>query len=161
MKVVPGPGLCPDPGLGLAEKGLQAFQRRLAAEVAGYEILDASSYDGIDGGFPLKCEPAGLLKEFFVDFECNIGHFASPAGELKQKLAQVLCHVKSAGKGILYPGFRGHGHPIAAESTGFNDFVETVLVRGSDKREETLAWAGGRYDPIKVDPKKDVNWHRG
>jgi hypothetical protein len=74
MEFVPGPGLCPDPGLALPVKGLQALYRSLTPQVAGYEFLNAFSHDGIDGGLLSNGQPPSLLKKFFIDFESDIGH---------------------------------------------------------------------------------------
>jgi hypothetical protein len=95
MEFVPGPGLCADPGLALPEKGLQTLCRGLAAEVAGYEVLNAFSDYGVDGCLPSKSQATGFLKELFIDFKCNIGHFGAPDKRFKEKLAQALCHVKA------------------------------------------------------------------
>jgi hypothetical protein len=88
MEFIPGPGLCPDPGPSLPEKCLQALYRCFATEVSGYEFLKAFSYYGIDGGLPSKSQLAGLLKEFFIDFERNVGHFGAPNKKFEFNIAQ-------------------------------------------------------------------------
>lgn len=86
-------GLCTDPGLALPEKGLQALCRGFAAEVAGYEFLNAFSYYGVDGCSPSKSKLTGLLKEFFIDFKRNIEHFSALDRGCRGKVAQALCHI--------------------------------------------------------------------
>jgi hypothetical protein len=114
MEFVPGPGLWPDPGLALPEKSLQALYCSFTAELAGYEFLNAFSYDGIDGGLSLKSQTPGLFKEFFIDFQCNISHFGAPNKSFKYKIAQGLCFVKVRRREMPYPGSRGHARTIAA-----------------------------------------------
>jgi hypothetical protein len=59
-------------------------------------------------------------------------------------------------KGIRYPrcidGRRACPPEDCGGAEGFNDFLETVLVLGSENREEMMTWAGGTYDPKKFDP---------
>jgi hypothetical protein len=93
MEFVPGPGLCSDPGLGLPEKGLQALYRGFAAKVAGYKLLNAFSYYGIDRGLLSKGQSPGLPKEFFIYFKRNIGQLGVLDKRFKSKLAQALCRV--------------------------------------------------------------------
>jgi hypothetical protein len=90
MEFIPGLGLCPDPCLGLPEKGLPTLYRGFAAKVAGYEFLDAFLYYGINGCLPSKRQSPGLLEEFFIDVKRNSGHFGAPDERSKQKIAQAL-----------------------------------------------------------------------
>jgi hypothetical protein len=105
MEFVPGPGLCPDPCLGLPEKGFQTLYRGFAAKVAGHEFLDAFSYYGIDGRLPSKSQSPGLLEKFFIDFKRDIGHFGAPDQRSKRKIAQALCRVKVTRSGTPSHGF--------------------------------------------------------
>jgi len=63
-------------------------------------------------------------------------------------------------KGIRYPrcidGRRACPPEDCGGVNGFNDFLETVLVLGSENREEMITWAGGKYDPKKFDPKEVI-----
>jgi|CryGeyStandDraft_6_1057127.scaffolds.fasta_scaffold168772_1 hypothetical protein len=88
MEFIPGPGLCPDPRPALPEKCFQALYRCLAAEVPGYEFLKAFSNYRIDGGLPSESQPAGLLKEFLIDFKRNVGHFGASTVKCTGNIAQ-------------------------------------------------------------------------
>lgn len=113
--------------------------------IPGKEFEDEVDFSpGWQRKFARYFPKAGVAADYVYDFGDHWEHAVEAEGTFARE------------EGITYPrcidGRRACPPEDCGGVEGFNDFLETVLVLGSENREEMLAWAGGKYDPAKFDP---------